>query len=661
MTIRLRYLLVKYIIALSLFTISIVRSKNLVCETKSCIELANELKKDMNESIEPCDDMYKFTCNNWMNSNPLPTGQMLIRKYQMASDIYKKIEDLLSSAPSSNETRAFAMTKDLYKKCTDIEGNDKLGISSVLRVLEEFYDWPILKAKSEPINKSWQEYDKKMLIKYLIDSFFSIGVMEYTSRNNKKKFMAKLSAPELVLNPELSRPKKNLATIQVYKEFIMNVTYRIAQMKNAGVSYESIQDDVNEIVDLEIKLAKILNNIDYKMTKITLGKFQKLFDKASGGNEHTSINWLDIFRETFEQVNVNISDTTKIIVYDVHNYFLKLPILLNKTNTRTIINYIMWRFLEDNVKDTDNIMRSYVVKLNENALGVKDFKPRTTECMEIYSDLLYYTIGYEYAKKYFTPNAIPMAKEIAANIKNTTTNLIQNTIWMSNNTKKNIIEKIDAIKIYLGYPDWFSNETIDNYYASYQTKSTHFESLLSLKVFIALKDLKKLEQTKDDRPMFNPIAKAINYDSDTNEITYTLVDLELLYNAELPPVINYAALGMALAHDIYHAFDEEDNFESAENFNDLKTFEKKKNCFVKVFNKYQRREAELSNPIIYNFQIYDSSTIGDHLSQIFGLSVSFSAYQKYIKEHGGRDIVLPGLEKYKGNQLFFIHYGNVSF
>ncbi|XP_066603039.1 neprilysin-11-like [Prorops nasuta] len=662
MTVNYISFFLKCIIVFIFLTVPIADSDNLFCQTKPCIKLGKQLKKELNETFAPCDDLYKFTCDNWIKTHAIPRKHLAINKRVLASKkVFKKIEGLLKKPGKPSKTKAFQMAKDLYKQCNDAENRDKLGITPLLTIIDKFDGWPILKVKSEKLNKIWQDYDKKLFTEYLISGFYNIDVSQDTSSNHETKLIAKLSAPAFPMQKLLMHTRANSAKINAYKDFIRNIISRITKDKNLNISNEDIQNDVDGIVNLQRQIAKMLKGVTSESSKITLGQFQEKYNKASAGNQHTNINWLKIFQETFAKVNINVNDSTEIIVNNVETYFLKLPKLLGQTDSRTIVNYILWRFLVDNVKETDSIATNHYLELNKILMKKKRFPNRSRKCVKNTAKLLYLAIGHEYANKYLSKKTKAKAEELIKNVKETAVDYIKESVWLSGTSKKKIIEKVNAMKIYVGYPDWFTPEAIDNYYADFKIKSGYFESIVGLKKSKHLQNLKKLGQPKDDKFTFNPLSLDDHfYNHDKNEIIYTVTILEIKFNAKLPPVFNYAALGETVAHEIFHTFDDEHHSKHNHTHfigeNDKIVLKEKKRCFANLLHKYTIQEENPFTATSYADN-YDLA-VHEAFIEAAGLTIGFRAYKKYIETNKNQDIGVSGLETYFGDKLFFILYTN---
>ena len=45
-----------------------------VCLTSACIQASAQIGAAINQSADPCDDFYKFSCGSWLNDNIVPSG-----------------------------------------------------------------------------------------------------------------------------------------------------------------------------------------------------------------------------------------------------------------------------------------------------------------------------------------------------------------------------------------------------------------------------------------------------------------------------------------------------------------------------------------------------------------------------------------------------------
>lgn len=45
-----------------------------VCTSDACVDLSNQILEALDESIDPCDDFYKFACNKFDQQAIIPDG-----------------------------------------------------------------------------------------------------------------------------------------------------------------------------------------------------------------------------------------------------------------------------------------------------------------------------------------------------------------------------------------------------------------------------------------------------------------------------------------------------------------------------------------------------------------------------------------------------------
>ena len=45
-----------------------------VCLTDGCIELSAQIAASLNQSVDPCEDFYQFSCGNWIRNNAIEQG-----------------------------------------------------------------------------------------------------------------------------------------------------------------------------------------------------------------------------------------------------------------------------------------------------------------------------------------------------------------------------------------------------------------------------------------------------------------------------------------------------------------------------------------------------------------------------------------------------------
>lgn len=85
-------------------------------------EAAEFLLKGLDFNFDPCEDFYMFTCNKYLNANPLPSGTNRIGTY---SDTQRQVNNAVALALNTSDNLLSNTEKILQK----VSGSSKIGIN----------------------------------------------------------------------------------------------------------------------------------------------------------------------------------------------------------------------------------------------------------------------------------------------------------------------------------------------------------------------------------------------------------------------------------------------------------------------------------------------------------------------------------------------------
>lgn len=114
------------------------KSNYQICKTKECIRTAANLIYSMDQSSDPCNDFYRFTCGKWNNEHPRPetmTSNDWFREKQ--ASIIRKLRQFLQQNVTANEPKAVTKVKLMYQACMDTEHMDNLQMEPLLHLLKQ--------------------------------------------------------------------------------------------------------------------------------------------------------------------------------------------------------------------------------------------------------------------------------------------------------------------------------------------------------------------------------------------------------------------------------------------------------------------------------------------------------------------------------------------
>lgn len=69
------------------------REQNDCQSSEECIKLSMQIKSFLDPSVNPCDDFYSFSCNGWIDKNPIqPTGLEISKPWLSQRDINNQLK-----------------------------------------------------------------------------------------------------------------------------------------------------------------------------------------------------------------------------------------------------------------------------------------------------------------------------------------------------------------------------------------------------------------------------------------------------------------------------------------------------------------------------------------------------------------------------------------
>lgn len=104
-----------------------------VCLTPGCVKAAAEILKNMDERVNPCDDFYKYSCGNWIDSQIIPEDKTSVSLFSVVQDeLDNKLRNLIEKPPASEGDSPPIVEKmrNLYESCMNTSKYHLSDVSS---------------------------------------------------------------------------------------------------------------------------------------------------------------------------------------------------------------------------------------------------------------------------------------------------------------------------------------------------------------------------------------------------------------------------------------------------------------------------------------------------------------------------------------------------
>ena len=583
----------------------------------------------LDKSVDPCNDFYQFACGNWLKNNPIPADQASWGRFNELHERNQTIlRNILEKASADSSTRSSNDQKigDYYFSCMDEAGIEAKGTAPLQPTLDQ------IDALSD-----------KAQLPALIGKLHNDGVSalfafssEPDAKNSKMEIAGTdqggLSLPDR--DYYLKTDAKSVALRDQFEQHVANM------FKLLGESPDKAAADAKTVVKLETELAKASmdrverrdpNKVYHKMTTAQLQELSPAFA------------WKEYFATvggpSFDSLDVSVPDFVK-----------GMNQLIATANLDDIKTYLRWHA----VHNAAPIMPMAFVDENfafygKILTGAKELRPRWKRCVQYTDGDLGEALGKAYVAEVFPPESkaatLKMVHELEAALKTDITELS----WMTEDTKKQALDKLSHIDNKIGYPDkWrdYSTMTI--------VRGDALGNSLRANEFEFKRQLNKIGKPVDrsEWGMTPPTVNAY-YNPQENNINFPAGILQPpFYDAKADDAVNFGAIGAVIGHELTHGFDDQGaQFDADGNLRDWWTpkdeaqFKEKEQCFV---NEYDSFVA------VDDLHVRGKLTLGENTADNGGLRIAHMALLDVLGTTPQKPV-----EGFTDEQQFFIGWGQI--
>ncbi|KAK0157460.1 hypothetical protein PV328_011203 [Microctonus aethiopoides] len=527
----------------------------------------------MDPSVNPCDNFYKFTCGQFLNSTfTRPDKKTADWKSDMYEEIVTRLGGLLNSKISENEIELFRQTKQLYRQCLDrIVMGDNWNSTDI--------DW----VKTPGI---FGYVKDKVLGGY----FLSLGLETYTN-NPSRTFLEILSMFRSYQN---KFPVKNFTD---YSDDSLYYNFLIKYAVKLGAEKDRAKIEIMEAMKFESDLLNI-SLLAFYVDETNESNPQNFMTIDEMMKQWATIERLTYINSVFSMV----SDTKKInknetVIVNYPTFITNFEKLMSSTPKRVLINYAFAQIIINLIELTNH--RAYIFS-EPDQLKMKN-KNDWRDCVKQTVKNLPEIVTALYVRNFIGDDAKLEAMNITSNIKKELIKTINEIKWLDVESRNNASHKILSAKAKIGYPNLYRNDKdITEFFRDLELgESTYFHNLWKIYRFNAAFILRGMRDKDDYFGTWIPIwgsLYTVNAFYKPFENVFTVSPNYLQRSAidkRQPSYMNYDGIGSVIGHELTHIIDTFEKFINEDRITkDLLTktsaenFKKRVDCIIDQYNNY---------------------------------------------------------------------------
>ncbi|MBO7143000.1 MAG: M13 family metallopeptidase [Bacteroidales bacterium] len=597
---------------------------NLAAQNQSGINRDN-----MDTKVRPGTDFYQYAAGGWIKNNPVPPdfsnyGQVAIVNKQNN----ERIRDLIIEMSSQNFAPGSEQQKigDLYNLMMDSVRLNREGAKPILPYLKE-----IDRIKNI---REYQIAGAKFLLYGINIGIFKMGII--VDKEDASKHLIAISQGGL----SLGQPEYYLSDDKFAERLRESYTEYIAKLFTlAGTPAKTAKKYADDILKFETRIAKIsktkteLRNVKENYHKMSYSDLVENFEGVDWGNIllHSGIPAVD-------SVSVNQPKFVK----GVEQIYKETSLQLLKTYAKFTILHNSTHLLDDNFQQA-------AFDLKKVTSGAVQDKQRWEKSVQYVNSSLGMAVGKIFVQKYFPESSKQRMLAIVGNLREALRQRINETLWMSSETKAKACEKLDSIYIQIGYPDnWYDISALE-----IDPKKPLLVNAFEISRFTMTDYIARNVNKPVDRTEWTLTPQTVNagYYPSLNKICFPAGILQPpFFNPDADEACNYGAIGVIIGHEMTHGFDDQGSqYDSDGNLNnwwaesDRQQFDARTDVMRKFFDNLD---------VLPGLKANGSLTLGENIADNGGLNVAFRAMKNYMVEHP-----LQVLDGFTPEQRFFLSYG----
>ena len=583
---------------------------------------------NFDESIARNDDFYQWATGGWQKNNPLKPEYSRYGSFDVLRENNEiRINELFGEMAKSEAAFGSVEQKisDLYKMGLDEERLNKEGAEPIREALNTIFATESREALIASI--------ANLHIDGIGAFFYAYPAADLEDSNMNILYMEQGGLG--MGNRDYYTDQQNAELKAGYREYLAKI------FTLAGVEGD-VEKLVENVMAIEDRLAaKHWTNVECR--DIVKGYNPYTYEAFKA--EYKGVDWDAYFGA------MGINDIKKIVVSQPSSFANTLA-TLQSASLDELRSYIAAHYISS---ASSYLSEEFAVAsfefFGKAMSGTQEIRPRWKRAMSVPNSILSEAVGQMYVAKYFPESEKARVEEMVANIQKAFSKHIEALDWMGEDTKAKAQEKLAAFTVKIGYPNKWKDYTT----LVVDPAKSYWANVVEANRWYTADEMSEVGKPVDRAKwLMSPQTVNAYYMPTTNEICFPAAILQPpFYNPNADDAVNYGAIGVVIAHEMTHGFDDQGSqFDKDGNMKDWWTaedraaFEKKTQVLVDQFNAIE---------ILPGLFADGKFSLGENIADQGGLRLAFTGLTDFAWAEGRPE----DIDGFTGEQRFYIGYATL--
>ena len=411
----------------------------------------------------------------------------------------------------------------------------------------------------------------------------------------------------------------------------------------AGVPAEAAAAQAKDVMTLETRLARaslssedLSRDVELYYNPVSLADADKLTP---------NFPWTEFFKSQGIAAPAMFSLAMPAFHQEVSKMLADVPIEQWKS-------YLRFHAIDAAASDlSDEFVAENFDFYSKTLHGQKEIKPRWKQVLGSINQGAGEAMGQMYVDVAFPAEAKAQMEVLVGNLGAALKTRIEHLSWMSDDTRKKALAKLETFTPKVGYPDkWRDFSGLST------SRDSYLGNVQAAETFNYKWNLSKIGKPVD-KTEWGMTPQTVNayYNATKNEIVFPAAILQPpFFDAKADPALNYGGIGAVIGHEMMHGYDDSGSqFAANGNFDnwwtdaDRTAFNGRTDQLVAQFDGYES---------LPGVNVKGKLTLGENIGDLGGLTVAYDALQMALKEDEKVNVPVDG---YSQDQRFFMNWATV--